>query len=36
MLPGEQMPPAESAVETELAAVGAPQELPPPDQLGLF
>jgi uracil-DNA glycosylase family 4 len=35
-LPGEPVPVAEPAAERELAAVGASEELPPPDQLGLF
>jgi DNA polymerase len=37
-LPGDGLPSAgpEPAPEPELAAVGAPEELPPPDQLGLF
>jgi DNA polymerase len=36
MLPGEEIPAAASELEPELAAVGTAQDLPPPDQLGLF
>ena len=35
-LPGEQQPEPEPEPEPALAAVGAAEELPPPDQLGLF
>jgi uracil-DNA glycosylase family 4 len=35
-LPGDPVPAAEPPAEPELAAVGASEELPPPDQLGLF
>ena len=35
-LPGEELPAPEPAPEPQLAAVGAAEELPPPDQLGLF
>jgi uracil-DNA glycosylase family 4 len=35
-LPGEELPPPEPAPEPEPALVGAAEELPPPDQLGLF
>jgi uracil-DNA glycosylase len=35
-LPGDPVPATEPAAEPELAAIGASEELPPPDQLGLF